>query len=134
MDTPDEWWLRVEDKRAVAALMKESRDHAVEAWDACGIAVEFALKAYILKRERWNRWPDRSEKPSLYTHDLILLMREAGIARDDVPPTLRTSLRTVLSWTREHAYQAERVPRKQARQMFESTFGVGGVIEWLKSL
>lgn len=134
MDTPDEWWQRVEGKRAVAFVMKEDRHHAVEAWDACGTAVEFALKAYILKRERWNRWPSRRDRPDIHTHDLVRLMALVGLGRDAIPRDRMVAWKTVLSWSREHEYHSERVPRRQARQMFEATFGPKGVIVWLKSL
>ncbi|MBO0906314.1 hypothetical protein [Jiella sonneratiae] len=132
MDTPEDWWRRVEDKRAVAARFKDDRKHAGEAWHASGSAVEFALKACILRREGWNRWPDRSHRPDLYVHDLGRLFAIAQISHEALPAELRASLRMVLSWRREHEYNGDRVPRRVARQMFEAAFGPDGVIEWLK--
>lgn len=134
MDTPEEWWRRIEGKRLVALHMKEDRRNAVEAWDACGTSVEFALKAVILKRERWNRWPDKADRPDLYTHDLRRVMALAKIGPIDVPRSLKFEVSTALSWKRESAYRGSVLPRRQAREMYEAVFGPNGVIEWLKSL
>ena len=134
MDTPEEWWRRIEGKRLVALHMKEDRRNAVEAWDACGTSVEFALKAVILKRERWNRWPDKADRPDLYTHDLRRLMALAGLDSSSIPRPMMPRFKTVLSWSRENEYQSALVPRRQARQIYEHAFGPDGVIEWLKTL
>lgn len=134
MDTPGEWWHGVEGKRKIAALMKDDRAHAAEAWDACGLAVEFALKAVILKRQRFNRWPERSERSDLYTHDLRRLAEIALIGTSDVPSLVRPAFKTVLSWNIEHRYAGRRTPRRQARDMFEAAFGEGGVLQWLRTL
>lgn len=134
MNTPEEWWHLVDGKREVAFHFKDNRDHAVEAWNACGSGAEFALKAVILKRERFNRWPESSERPDLYTHNLRRLMGLAQITPADIPGPIRPAFKTVLSWDVEHRYKSDRMPRRQARQMYEATFGEQGVLKWLKTL
>jgi hypothetical protein len=132
--TVDVWWARVEAKRAVALKMVDDRAYCREAWHNAGTAVEFALKAVIMKRERLNRWPDRDERRELHTHDLKDLMRIAGIDPRGLERPLKASLRTVLDWDRNHDYAVGTMERRVARSMVEATFGPDGVITWLKTL
>jgi HEPN domain-containing protein len=127
-------WNRVANKRATAAAMRESRQHCRESWLASGSAVEFALKACIMRRERLNSWPTREHRSDLYHHNLRRLFEQAGIDLGNAPKNVRVSLRVVLDWDRYHDYQAGRMPRKQAKEMYESAFGANGVIEWLRQI
>ena len=129
----EDWLARVEDKRAVALALQHDRHHCREAWLAAGSAVEFALKARIMRRERWNGWPSRDSRPDLHTHDLRILMRAAGIARTEIPAHLRAKWAVVLSWDHLNEYVAGRMPRKVARDMVQAAFGPAGVIEWLRT-
>jgi len=132
--TIDGWWGRVESKRAVALKMVDDRAHCREAWQAAGTAVEFAFKAVIMKRERMNRWPDKSERPDLHTHDLRVLLRIAGVDPRGLERPLRASIRTVLDWDRSHDYAVGSMERRVARSMVDATFGPDGVVTWLKTL
>jgi hypothetical protein len=129
--TVEDWLRRIESKRAVALAFKDSREHCREAWLAAGAAVEFALKARIMRREWLSGWPVRDVRPELHTHDLHAFGRFAGIDRAPVPPHLRHRWATVLAWDHGHEYRASPMPRKVARQMVESAFGDQGVIAWL---
>lgn len=132
--TADDFVARAEDKRAVAYAMVNDRKHCREAWNAAGTAVEFELKALIIRRRRWNAWPSKDSYPELYTHDLKLLFKESGVDLTAVPPELRGRLKVAFDWDRMHDYEAGKMARIVARQMVAAVFGKGGVCEWLRSL
>lgn len=126
------WRRRVDEKRAVAEAFVDDRKVCREAWMASGAAVEFALKARIMSKERMNRWPDRTDAPELYTHDIKALVERADIPTRELPPLVRSSFRTVIGWNRYRDYEATRMPREEARSMYQAAFGEEGVVEWLK--
>lgn len=132
--TDSGFWMLVERERATAYAMVEDRSHCRKAWNCAGLAVEFALKAVIMKRERFNAWPSKDARRDLHTHDLRTLMKAAGISTRDVPTNLRGSFKAVLDWHREGDYVTTRMPRAVAKDMVFASFGEGQVIEWLKSL
>jgi hypothetical protein len=125
---------RIEGKRRVAAATVDDRMACHEAWMAAGYAVEFALKALIMRRERLNGWPSKEARPELYTHNLRILFREAGLQTGSVPPELRGAVRTVLDWDRAHEYTSGRMSRANARSMVRAAFDRGGVVAWLQNL
>lgn len=125
------WWQRVESKKAVALAMRDDRKHAREAWSASGSAIEFALKAVISKKMRYNRWPDDKDHR---THNIRKLMTLAGIDREKLPKDLRAKFALAAQWDRNHDYNAKRMPRKIARDMFRAAFDNGGIVPWLKTL
>jgi hypothetical protein len=124
----------VESKRAVALATVDSRLACREAWLASGFAVEFSLKALIIKRERLNAWPSKDARPDLYIHDLRGLFGAAGVDLKAAPKGLRGSLRAVLDWNRAHEYTSGRMSRANARSMVKAAFDEDGVIAWLASL
>lgn len=132
--TADAFHQMVESKRAVAMAVVGDRLACREAWLASGFAVEFALKAYIIRRERLNAWPSKEARPELYTHNLRGLFEAAGIDFQAVPKTIRGALRTVLDWDRGHEYTSRRMSRANARSMVGAAFDHDGVVMWLRSL
>lgn len=124
----------VESKRAVAMALVDDKLACREAWMASGFAVEFALKALIIKRQRLNSWPSKEARPDLYTHDLRGLFQAAQIDPKTAPTALRGSLRTVLDWNRGHEYTSGRMSRANARSMVTAAFDQHGVVAWLRSL
>lgn len=114
--------------------MVSSRKHCREAWFAAGSGVEFALKALICERERFNAWPSRDRRSDLHIHDLKKLLRIAGLDPKAAPANVQPAIRQVLDWNRNHDYVAKPMPRKVARSMVEAAFGPSGMVEWLKSL
>jgi hypothetical protein len=124
----------VESKRVVAFATVNNRFACREAWLASGFAVEFALKALIIKRERLNAWPSKETRPDLYTHDLRGLFGAAGIEFDTVPASLRGAVRTVLDWNRAHEYTSGQMSRANARGMVAAAFDESGVVAWLLTL
>lgn len=129
----DDFLKRVEGKRAVASAMVENREHCQEAWHASGMAVEFALKALIMRRERLNCWPGADTHPHLHIHNLRKLFVLAGIDVKLVDKSMRAKLRVVLDWERHHEYPTPQMARKLAREMVNCTFGEEGVVEWLSN-
>jgi HEPN domain-containing protein len=130
--TSVEDWCRIATRAQASARTLLSNKHTAEAWGASGFAVECALKAAIMSRHRFNRWPSREERPDLYSHDLRHLFAEAGIdlqalIRDPPAPKLQT----VLLWRRGEGYNPKAMPEKVARDIVDAALGPEGVIEWL---
>lgn len=98
------------------------------------MGVEFALKAVICNRERFNAWPSKAMRPDLHTHDLKALFRAAGVDPRAAPRDVQPAIRQVLDWNRNHDYSAAPMPRKVARGMVEAAFGPNGVVGWLRRL
>lgn len=132
--TADAFLRMVEGKRAVAVAMANDRVACREAWMAAGYAIEFALKALIIRRERLNSWPSKDSRPELYTHSLRELFKAAGIDLKAAPKALRGSLRTVLDWNRAHEYTSGKMSRAYARGMVAAAFDPEGVVAWLSKL
>lgn len=126
-------WARAEAKMSVSMAMVEDRKHCREAWHNAGSAVEFALKAVIMRRERYNIWPSKEAKPELHTHNLRSLFRLAAIDLHSAPKALRGSVRTALDWDRGHDYNPGTMKRSVARSMVNAVCGPEGVVAWLKT-
>jgi len=104
---------------------------AAQGYMYVGFAVESALKAFICKKERFNRWPDRKDDPELYTHDLLKLFNRAGIIVDR-SSAYAPCWRLVFQWNRAQGYHHGTMPRKVAKSFFEAAFGEYGVVTWLR--
>ena len=111
--------------------MSGDRVAAPQALFHVGFAAECALKALIMSRERLNGWPSKASREELYTHDLRVLARIAGVnlsATDIHAP----SWHLVLQWDRNQGYDPQRMPRKVAKNWVEAAFGPDGVVTWIK--
>lgn len=126
--------LLVESKRIAAEMTVEHELACREAWMAAGYAVEFALKAYIMRREQLNAWPPKAARPELYTHDLRALFAIAELELNATPSALKGAVRTVLDWDRAHEYSSRPMSQAKARSMAMAAFGEPGVVSWLISL
>lgn len=104
-----------------------------EAWLASGFAVEFAIKALIMRKERLNAWPSKEARPELYTHNLAQLLQVAGVDLKKAPKSIRGAIRTALDWNRAHEYASGRMSRANARSMVAAVFDEEGVISWLNN-
>ena len=125
-----EGWLALAQQHENAARDLVRRVASQAHWHA-GIATECAIKAFIMRKERLNSWPSRSARRDLYTHDLRVLQRIAGIT---VPPTDRTApaWHVLLQWDRNQGYDPKPMPRKVARAMVDAAFGPDGVVTWIR--
>lgn len=127
----DEWIALAKRHQEAAHLLKKAKQFSTS-WDQSGIAAECYLKAALMAKFRWNRFPDRSRRPELYTHDLGFLLNELGVRLKDMTgEPVGPKLRTMLDWKRAHGYRTGKVPEKFAEALFEAIFKRGGVVEWL---
>lgn len=129
--TYDEWWELVKQHQRAAELLVCDKNAANQGYFHVGLAVEAALKAYIFRKERFNRWPDKSSQPDLYTHNLWKLFKRSGIIIDR-QSKLAPSWQVVLQWERLQGYDHEKMPRRVAQSFYDAAFGEFGVIEWLR--
>lgn len=128
----EQWLTLVHRHERVARAMVDDRSAAAEAHWHAGIAVECALKAYIMRRERLNGWPSKDARPDLYTHSLRSLTLIAGLLPGSKDPHA-PSWATVLQWDRNQGYDPKPMPRAVARGMVEAVFGERGVVTWIRS-
>lgn len=123
-------------------LCKQNRDGARvlldarqpnTAWNCVGFALECCLKAAIMKKEGMNRWPESSDKPELWTHDLQALSARLHVDYRTFDPRdpSAASWKMAFEWNRGHGYAVNKLPMKIVEQMYEAAFGADGVIEWL---
>lgn len=125
-------WCRVATRYQGAARTLLAMKHPAEAWNSSGFAVECALKAAVMVHQRFNRFPSRDLRPDLYTHDLKILAREAGIDfRELVRDPIAAHFQTVLLWSRSEGYNPTTMPMRVAEDMVSSVCGPSGVIQWL---
>ena len=130
--SPDEWMVLARCKEAVARAMVEDRRNCAEAFTAAGFAVEYALKALIMRTERLNGWPSRELRPDLHQHAVRSLAQAAGVDLT-VGNRIAASWLTVLQWQRSQDYDPKPMKRVQARAMVEAAFGPDGVVTWIRS-
>ena len=97
-----------------------------------GFAVECALKAYIMRIERLNTWPEKASRPELYTHDLRKLVRIARIETTVANP-IAAAWNLVMQWDRNQGYDPKPMPRKVAKGWVEAAFGAEGVVTWVRT-
>ena len=124
-------WLTLGNRyRLDALLMKRNKQYA-SCWRETGFAVECFLKAAIMSKERWNRFPSRESRPDLYTHDLRRLLELLSIDLKTLHShPVAPKLNTVLGWKRSHGYNPTAMSEKYASAIFEAAFD-DGVVEWL---
>lgn len=129
--SPSEWLSLARQHETSARLLAEDRVAAAQAYWHVGFATECALKAYIMWKERLNRWPDITSRKELYTHDLSKLV---GIARIELKTNdpIGPSWAVVLQWDRGQSYDPVRMPRRVARSMVDAAFGEMGVVTWIR--
>ena len=127
----EEWLSLARQHQVAAEMMANNREAAAQGHLHAGFAVECALKAYIMRRERLNAWPSKEARPDLYTHNLRALKEVAGIEVGPRDATAASWL-VALQWDRNQGYDPERMPRKVARSMVEAAFGANGVVSWIR--
>jgi len=131
----DRWIALCARYRADAISLLETKN-SNGAWLQVGFSVECCLKAAIMKKERFNRWPSRQAEPNLWVHDLEILFRRPGIdpKEFDHANPVAPALKTVPEWRRDHGYSLAKLPWKHARDICEAAFGGNGVVEWIANL
>ncbi len=101
-----------------------------------GYVVECALKACIARQTQAEEFPDLIRARQVHTHDLLQLMRNAGLEtalneRLDSDPDFRKYWRIAREWTEASRYTAIGNAGK-ARKLFEAVSHEKGVFAWLQ--
>jgi hypothetical protein len=130
-NSPEEWMALAKRYEATARLAAEHRVAAPETAMQVGWAVEAALKAYIMKKEKLNNWPGPDFRPDLWVHDIQKLREIAGIKVNASDP-MAPAWHVVQQWNRAQGYSRARMSRKAARGWVEAAFGPLGVVTWLR--
>lgn len=114
-----------------ARVLKRNQQFSL-AWDHVGLSVECYLKAALMRKFNWRRFPDRQHRPDLYTHDLSFLLKQLGISIDGMNQhPVASRLKTLLDWRRRHGYNPAPMPEKYAEQIYTAAFSTSGVVEWI---
>lgn len=130
----EDWELRSRERLKAAKALAAKRLWA-DAFDLAGYSVEFALKCRIMREGSMNRWPERSARPDLYTHDLVELLRIAGLTAEVTALVLDGSelgkaWMIAKDWSPEIRYSDGRFPSRRARDML-SAIDEWGLLRWL---
>ena len=116
-----------------AGALSRSRNQK-GAYYLAGYAVECALKACIAKKTKRHDFPpDRTFTNKIYTHDLTILLREAGLEREldrdmQTNPALAVNWNTVKVWTEESRYTTGGL---NGRDLHLALVGTDGVLPWI---
>ena len=108
------------------------------AYYLAGYAVECALKACIAKKTRRHEFPpDRPYVNRIYTHNLNLLLKEAGL-EGQLEREMRTNPALAANWNTVRVWDPS-VCRYQAsglngRDLYGAIAGTDGVLPWIKKL
>lgn len=100
-----------------------------------GLAVECAIKACIAKNTRRHDFPpNQSTVRDIYTHDLVKLVRAAGLQTALETETgknnaFNASWAVVKAWDVESRYVTKGL---NARELYKAVVGRGGVMQWLR--
>jgi hypothetical protein len=129
--TPAEWLFLSRQHELTAKAMADDREAAAMTLLNTGLAVEMALKALIMHRERFNEWPSKASRPELHVHDLRALMKIAGITVTAADQRA-AKWHVVLAWDRNQGYDPKPMPRKVAKSWVEAAFGEEGVVTWIR--
>lgn len=133
----DQWESLARDEMAAAVAMISARLWK-QAYNHAGIAVECALKCYIMKKEGLNRWPTRHERRELYTHDLENLLEIAGLEdnfNDDLssanPSNHARAWMIIKDWNIKMRYHVpDAFPQAVAESAVEAISGME-LVKWL---
>lgn len=129
--TIEDWWTLGQRHLNGARSLRKDKNYSL-VWQETGFAVECFLKAAIIKREGWNRFPDRASRPDLFTHDIPYLL---GILQVDLKALVKTpvgpKMKVLMTWRRFHGYNPAPMPGNYADQIFDAAFSQEGVVEWI---
>jgi hypothetical protein len=106
------------------------------AYYLAGYVVECALKACIARQTRQYDFPDRRTVDASYTHDLVRLMRVAGLEpsldrESDADPDFRLNWSAASTWSEESRYA--RWTADEAEVLYRAVSDdQHGVLRWLR--
>ena len=121
-------------KEAKALLDKGLYDGA---YYLCGYAVECALKACIAKNVKQYDFPDKKVVNDSYTHDLVKLIRTAGLDSEldteaNKSLKFRANWRVVKDWSEDSRYTKN--SKAEAHNLYKAiTSQKNGVFLWIET-
>ena len=132
----DDWLRRARDESSAAAVLLKSALWQ-QSYHHAGFSIECALKYRIMRNDRLNRWPDRTQRQELYIHDLAKLLRIAGLeqkmladlASDPSAPHVQGWM-IAKDWTNETRYDPRPFPERRARDLVDACNTLG-LLAWL---
>lgn len=106
-----------------------------QAYHHAGSAIERTLKYFIMRRYGWNAWPEPTRNRAVYSHDLVFLAQEAGLAEHlaldfDRRSTISQAWLVAKDWKNERRYDPLPFPEALARDMV-AVLDDGGLLTWL---
>lgn len=107
------------------------------AYYLAGYAIECALKACIAKQFKRSEFPDKRMVNDSYTHDLVKLIRLAGLepdleANSGADPAFETYWAVTKDWSEESRYSFS--SQLKARDLVEAISEPShGVIQWVRT-
>jgi hypothetical protein len=106
------------------------------AYYIAGYAVEFALKACIIKRKLGivDAWPDKRFTEQCHTHDLKALVKLADLEADlNLAGAVAAKWLVVKDWSEQRRFEHGTLPAI-ATQFYDAfNDPVDGVLQWLKA-
>lgn len=133
--TPGDWATASRDHLQDAEILLAARSFR-SAYIHAGHAIEFALKARIMRDEGLNRWPSFGERRELHTHNLTDLLTIARLrikieSEVALGSPLGFAWMVVKDFDINHRYPDGQVfPWRVATDFIEAARD-GGVVEWL---
>jgi len=132
--TAQDWLEKALQERLAAQTLANAALWA-QAFCHAGFAIECALKHLIMRRHGWNAWPDRARVREIYTHDLIFLAQEAGIAAQldrelEQRSEVAVAWLIVKDWKNDLRYDPLPFPELRARDMV-AALDERGLLAWL---
>lgn len=127
--------LSTQRRRDAFILLRER--HFPGAYYLIGYAVECALKACVARQTRRFDFPTKGVATKVFTHDLELLIKlaglEADLARDIAAnPTLQLNWTIVKDWSEETRYDLT-ITGVQARDLYSAcTARTHGILSWIR--
>ena len=127
-----EEWVALARRKLEDAGKAERAGLRQQSYDEYGYAVEFAIKALIMRKKRLNQWPGRDTQPQLYTHSLNALMKETSCFRE-FSEERRKDRQLRLNWLVIKDWQPSRyrIEQPSGRVIRDMQRAASGVIEWL---
>jgi hypothetical protein len=126
--------VRLAEAKALLGLTPPFPDAA---YYLAGYAVECALKACICRLNNQDEWPEKTFVNDCHTHDILKLVRLAGLETTRAADTaanaaLGTNWSTVKDWNERCRY--ERHSQVKAQTMIDAiTDNADGVLPWIKA-
>jgi hypothetical protein len=121
--------------RAGDARILASHGHQQGAYYLAGYAIECALKACIAKKTRRSEFPPHPlELRNIYTHDLNVLLKTAGLEKQlekDMKsnPKLAANWNTVKDWNQDSRYSSAGL---NGSDLHKAITGGNGVLSWIR--